>query len=516
MTLKAPVGSKSAPRRAGPASAVSAMPEGFDPSRLLPDPEAIRLIPRGVAVRYLLAPLAIEPNVVHLAMQNPSDLEALDMVEVITNRQPVVVACSEEQVRELIQRLYGTTSTGAALEATVEETARLSREKSDGTEMPVVRLVDQILAEAVRSGATDFHAQPEEGELVVRFRIDGLLRTAFKLPSEVHLPLVTRIKVLANLDISERRLPQDGSIELVVGDRRIDLRVSSFPTIHGENLVLRILDHSRVRLGFEDLGFAPVDIERLHRIIARPNGIVLVTGPTGAGKTTTLYAALQQVDAQTRNVMTLEDPVEYRLAGIRQAQILEKAGFTFAVGLRALLRQDPDVLLVGEIRDGETAGIAARAALTGHLVLSTLHTMSAVGAISRLRELGLEDYLLASTVCAIVGQRLVRRNCPGCTKPVEATAAERRFLGLPPEEPLLLQHGEGCAACGRTGYAGRRAVYELFEVSPTLRRLIGEGAGEPALLDAAAREGFASMRSQGVQKLREGLTTLEELARVVV
>jgi type IV pilus assembly protein PilB len=516
MPPKLPVISRVGNSRVAPVRPVSTMPEGFDPARLLPDPEAIRLIPRGVAVRYLLAPLALEATVVHLAMQNPSDLEALDMVAAITGRQPVVTACSEDQVRELIQRLYGSTSTGGALEATVEETARLSREKSDGTEMPVVRLVDQILAEAVRSGATDFHAQPEEGELVVRFRIDGMLRTAFKLPSEVHLPLVTRIKVLANLDISERRLPQDGSIELTVGDRRIDLRVSCFPTIHGENLVLRILDHSRVRLGFEELGFQAGDVERLRQIIMRPNGIVLVTGPTGSGKTTTLYAALKQLDSQTRNVMTLEDPVEYRLAGIRQAQILEKAGFTFAVGLRALLRQDPDVLLVGEIRDGETAGIAARAALTGHLVLSTLHTMSAVGAISRLRELGLEDYLLASTISGILGQRLVRRICPGCTKAVEATPAERRYLDLPHAESLILQRGEGCASCGRTGYAGRLAVYELLEVSPTLRRLIGEGAGEPALLDAAIRDGFVSMRSQGIQRLREGRTTVEELARVVV
>ncbi len=516
MTPKAPVDSRGGSARTAPVPAVPSMPEGFDPAHLLPDPEAIRLIPRGVAVRYLLAPLALEPTVVHLAMHNPSDLEALDTVEVITNRQPVVVACSEEQVRELIQRLYGTSSSGGALEATVEETARLSREKSDGTELPVVRLVDQILAEAVRSGATDFHAQPEQGELVVRFRIDGMLRTAFKLPSEVHLPLVTRIKVLANLDISERRLPQDGSIELTVGDRRIDLRVSSFPTIHGENLVLRILDHSRVRLGFEELGFAPPDIERLRQIIARPSGIVLVTGPTGSGKTTTLYAALQQIESETRNVMTLEDPVEYRLAGIRQAQVLEKAGFTFAVGLRALLRQDPDVLLVGEIRDGETAGIASRAALTGHLVLSTLHTMNAVGAVSRLRELGLEDYLLGSTISAILAQRLVRRNCPACSKPAEATAAERRYLGLTADEPLVLQHGEGCAACGRTGYAGRLAVYELLEVNSNLRRLIGEGAGEPALLEAANRDGFVSMRSRGIARLREGHTTVAELARVVV
>ena len=512
-----------AERKAAPAGRQDSGSEALDLSRILPDAEALRLVPRAVAVRYLLAPLAIDARTVRLAMRDPSDLEALDRIEVATGRLPVPVGCSEEQVRELIQRFYGGGVIDAAAEeavgardASVEEAFRPGSGQADGTEMPVVRLVDQILTEAVRAGATDVHVQPEEGEVVVRYRVDGLLRVAFRLPPEAHVPMVTRLKVLANLDISERRLPQDGNLELRLGDRRIDLRVSSFPTIHGENLVLRLLDQSRVRFGFEDLGFEPDDIQRFERLLARPSGIVLVTGPTGSGKTTTLYAALRTIDAERRNIMTLEDPVEYRLPGIRQAQILEKAGFTFAVGLRALLRQDPDVLLVGEIRDGETAAIAARAALTGHLVLSTLHTTSAAGAVSRLRELGLEDYLLGSTLTAVVAQRLVRRTCPDCATTAEATPAERRFLGAPPAEPLLLSRGAGCPACGRTGYAGRFAIYEFLEASPAIARRIGEGAGEPELLEAAATDGgFEPMRAQGVRRLRQGWTTVDELARMV-
>lgn len=515
MSMSSP-SARGGPAPSRPDAPAGPAPEAFDPARVLPDPEAIRLVPRGVAVRYLLAPLSLEAAAIRLAMSNPSDVEALDRIETITGRRPVAVRCGEDQVRELIQRLYGSAADGGALEATVQEASRLGRENADGTEMPVVRLLDQILAEAVRAGATDLHIQPEETEVVVRIRVDGMMRQAHRLPAEVHLPLVTRLKVMSNLDISERRVPQDGHFELSGGDRRIDLRVSSFPTIHGENLVLRILDQSRVRYGFEDLGFHPEDVERLRTILARPNGIVLVTGPTGSGKTTTLYAALQQLDAGARNVMTLEDPVEYRLSGIRQAQILEKAGFTFATGLRALLRQDPDVLLLGEIRDAETAAIAARAALTGHLVLSTLHTNSAAGAISRLRDLGLEDYLLGSTLAAVLAQRLARRNCPACTVPQAATAAERRFLGLADDSPLTLQRGAGCPSCAQSGYAGRFAIYEFLGIDPELRRLIGQGADEETILQTAGRDRFVPMREQGVARLRAGWTTVEELARVVI
>ncbi len=488
--------------------------ELIDLRRLLPDPEAVRLVPRGVAMRFLLAPLSAGEGTIRLAMRDPSDLEALDYVEMITGRHPSGVAAAEPQIRELIQRLYGTSTGGSELEATVAEAVRQSREKADGTEMPTVRLVDQILAEAVGTRATDVHIQPEEDEVAVRFRVDGILRTGFRLPVEVLSPVLTRLKVLAALDISERRLPQDGQIELVIGDRPIDVRVSSFPTIHGESIVLRILDHSRILLGFEDLGFAPEDVARLDRLLHRPSGILLVTGPTGSGKTTTLYAALRTIDTERLNVMTLEDPVEYRLAGIRQGQISERAGFTFAAGLRALLRQDPDVLLVGEIRDRETAEIALRAALTGHLVLSTLHTNSAAGTITRLREMGLDDFLIASTLAGVLAQRLVRKTCRHCAAHAAPTASERRFLGLGDDDPAALARGSGCAACGDTGYSERFAIYEVLEVTPSLARRIGDGDPESALQEEACTSGMVSFKVQGAQRVLQGWTTPEELARV--
>ncbi|MBK8229849.1 MAG: type II/IV secretion system protein [Candidatus Eisenbacteria bacterium] len=400
----------------------------LDLKRVLPDPEAVKLVPRAAAVRYTVAPLALEGDALRVALRDVHDIDALDYLEMLTQRRVIAVAAPEPELREFIQRVYTGAGGGGELDTVVAEASRLAQEKSDGSELPIIRLVDLLLAEALRQRATDLHVQPEHSGLVLRFRVDGLLRLVLTLPKELQLPIATRLKVMADLDISERRLPQDGKIDLSVGERRIDLRVSTLPTVHGENIVLRLLDHARVLHGFPDLGFHAEDIERLVAMSARPHGIFLVTGPTGSGKTTTLYAALQCVDTAERNVLTLEDPVEYRLPGIRQSHIQEKTGFTFATGLRAALRQDPDVILVGEIRDLETAEIAVRAALTGHLVLSTLHTMSAPGTIARLREMGIADYLLASTLSGILAQRLVRRLCD-CATDRSATTAERAYLG---------------------------------------------------------------------------------------
>jgi type IV pilus assembly protein PilB len=490
--------------------------QGLDLAHFLPDPEAARALPRSVAVRYLVAPLGLEGEDIRVAMTDPGNLEALDYIEMVTGRHPVGVQVPEDQIRELIQRIYGASAAGPGeLQSIVAEASRLAQENPEATELPVVRLVDQLLAEAVHVGATDIHLNPEERETVIRFRIDGLLRSVTRLPAIIHSPLVTRIKVMAGLDISERRLPQDGEIQLSLGQRRLDLRVSTIPTVFGENVVLRLLDHSRVLLGLADLGFLPEDVQRLDRLFHRPNGIILVTGPTGSGKTTTLYAALRTLDSEKLNIMTLEDPVEYQIPGIRQSQISEKAGFTFAAGLRSLMRQDPDVILVGEMRDQETAEIALRAALTGHLVFSTLHTTSAVGTIARLRDMGIKDYLLSATLVGILAQRLVRRVCASCHEMREALPGEKEFLGLDPDAEVRIPEAKGCANCHQTGYKGRFAIYELLEVSPTIARAISHRASQQELEELARREGLVSMKEMGGRRVLEGWTTIQEMARVV-
>ncbi|MBU1702400.1 MAG: GspE/PulE family protein [Candidatus Eisenbacteria bacterium] len=489
----------------------------FDASHFLPDLEAARLLPRRIAARYQVAPLSLDEKTIRVGMCNTMDLEALDYIEMVTRRTVVPVEVTSDQFRELIQRIYGSSTAGPEeLSSTVAEVISLAKDSTDGSELPIIRLVDQILAEAVRSSATDIHIQPEEDETVIRARVDGMLRILTLLPRKVHTSLTTRVKVMADLDISERRMPQDGEIQLVLGDRKIDLRVSTVPTIFGENIVLRILDHSRVMLGLEDLGYRPDDKAELEGLLQRPNGIILVTGPTGSGKSTTLYAAMRSIDSASLNIMTLEDPVEYQLKGIRQSQISEKAGFTFASGLRAFMRQDPDVILVGEMRDQETAEIALRAALTGHLVLSTLHTTSAVGSIARLRDMGMKDFLLAGTLAGILAQRLVRKICKECGEEFEAGMPEKKFLGIPEDRQVTLRRAKGCKSCRDSGYRGRFAVYELLKITPNLAHALAHGIPQTELETMALKEGLIPLRQMGVTRVLEGWTTIEELARAVV
>ncbi len=484
---------------------------------LVPDPAAVQLVPRAMAARYGLVPIGIEGNRLRLAMRDPSDLEALDYVHLITKRTPDPVGVSEEAVRGLIQRAYGASAQGDTPEALANEACQLlDRTDQAVADMPVVRLFDLLLAEAVREGATDLHLQPAEDELVVRLRIDGILHTVHRLPGEVTPALCTRVKILAGLDISERRLPQDGKIALTFGNRPVDLRVSSLLTIHGESVVLRILDHSRAVATLETLGILEQDVVRLKKALDRPHGILLVTGPTGSGKTTTLYACLRLMDHDRRNILTIEDPVEYRLGGIRQSQILEKAGLTFASGLRAMLRQDPDVILVGEMRDAETVATAMRAALTGHLVLSTLHTNSALGAVTRLREMGVESYLLAATVAGILAQRLARRICDRCRETIPATEAERTYLGAMEEAPVSLARGHGCEACHGTGYSGRFAVCEILMIDPPIQDAIAQGRDETGILEIARGLGFRTLRERMAARVLEGWSTVDEMARVIV
>jgi len=376
---------------------------------------------------------------------------------------------------------------------------------------PAIRLINGIIADAARRGVSDIHVEPYESGLVIRMRIDGVLRETLRMPPHVAPVVVSRIKVMARLDIAERRVPQDGRIGLTLGGKRLDVRVSTLPSRAGERVVLRILDRENAAIGLDRLGLSPA-IERLYReALAEPNGIVLVTGPTGSGKTTSLYAGLQLLNDGTRNILTVEDPVEYAIEGVGQTQVNPKVGLSFAAGLRAILRQDPDVVMVGEIRDRETAEIAVQASLTGHLVLSTVHTNDAAGAITRMRDMGIEPFLLASTLRAVIAQRLVRRLCPACLTPMLAPAAVAALLGL--EEGETIHAAQGCEACDGTGYQGRVGLFEAVRVDETVRRLIHDGADE-ALIAAHAFAASPKLRDAARGLVREGVTTAEEAVRV--
>jgi general secretion pathway protein E len=379
---------------------------------------------------------------------------------------------------------------------------------------PIIRLINALLAEAIRENASDIHIEPFEGRLAVRLRVDGVMRKVLEPPLHVAPLIVSRIKVMAKLDIAEKRLPQDGRISVRIANRPVDVRVSTLPSGHGERVVLRLLDKQAGRLKLEQIGMDPVTTASMDELIRRPHGIILVTGPTGSGKTTTLYASLSRLNDSSRNVMTVEDPIEYYLDGIAQSQVNTKVDLTFARGLRAILRQDPDVVMVGEIRDLETAQIAVQASLTGHLVLSTLHTNTAVGAVTRLRDMGIEPFLLASSLIGVIAQRLVRVLCEACKAPFEANAVDCKALSIPtPATPLMLYRAVGCPRCKQLGYRGRTSIYELVLVDEAMRTLIHDGAGEQTL-EAAARSRTRAIIDSGREKVLAGLTTLEEVGRV--
>ena len=411
---------------------------------------------------------------------------------------------SSESVMEDIKDFVDMESAAADL----EDTGDLLDSEDDA---PIIRLLNAILAESLKENASDIHIEPYEKESLVRFRLDGVLSTVLSPSAQITPLLISRIKVMSKLDIAEKRLPQDGRMSVKLGGRSIDLRISTMPSSHGERVVMRLLDKDAGKLQVDDLGMPSVTSAQLDDLIRRPHGIILVTGPTGSGKTTTLYAALQQMDRQGRNIMTVEDPVEYDLPGISQTQINLRAGMTFARGLKAILRQDPDVILIGEIRDGETAEIATQSSLTGHLVLSTLHTNTAAGAITRLQDLGVDSFLLASTIRGILSQRLLRKLCHHCRQPVEPNEFNRDLLKV--EVGHKIYEAAGCEKCNSTGYAGRQALFELVSVDAQLQTLIHENAGEIEL-ESKIREHVPSIREAGFSLVRDGMTTIEEVLRV--
>lgn len=489
-----------------------------EPSALIVDLSAIKMVPEELARRHRVIPLGYQEGVLTVAVADPHDVLVVDALRKASRAQFVNrVATDEDQIEKILDMHYGggATSFEGMVEAAVESAMRGGR-RNDEMDPPVVRIVNYIVAEAIKNRATDIHIEPDEKSSRVRYRIDGILHPVITLPKILHNGIVSRIKIMSGLDISETRLPQDGGASFAFVNRTIDLRVSTLPIRYGEKVVLRILDKESVSLSLDMLGFSSAFLKQFRELIQKPFGIVLVTGPTGSGKTTTLYSALLELNALELNIMTIEDPIEYRLSLINQAQVNEKAGFGFATALRAFLRQDPDVILVGEVRDQETAEMAVRAALTGHLVFSTLHTNDAPGAIPRLVDMGVPPYLLASSVLGVVAQRLVRKICPDCREPYIASPEELILLGLPPGTRLTLYRGKGCEKCKGTGYRGRMVIAELMPITPSIRELITQQVSSDRLKEVAMREGMAPMYFDGVLKVREGHTTLSEITRVLL
>ncbi len=481
------------------------------------EPSALKTVPEALARRHKLIPILLEPPKLTIALANVFDMVAIDEVQRVTGYVVDAVSSTESGIAAAIDQYY---AGGVSFEEIVQksirqvESGRLS-EADMAAGAPIIRLVDQVFLSAVNDGATDIHMEPEERIFRLRYRIDGKLRMGPSLPKILQPAVTARVKILSSMNIAETRLPQDGKINFYYGKRKIDLRVSTLPTVHGENIVLRVLDKSKLVLGLETLGFDESTLARLRKAIESRNGIVTVCGPTGSGKTTTLYSALAYINNVDRSIVTLEDPVEYELPVIRQVQINVKAGLTFSAGLRSILRHDPDVILVGEMRDAETVELAIRAALTGHLVFSTLHTNDAAGAIPRLINMGQEPFLVASSLRAIIGQALLRLNCAACREEYEPSPDILARAGLSPDEVRgRVQRGKGCPQCGQTGYRGRVGVYELMEVTPEISRMVMRRANAGELLEAAMAEGMTTMRQDGIAKALKGLTTLEEVVQL--
>jgi len=504
----AELGATEAPAFTRALAASAGLPFASAPAAL-PDRELLAPLPMPFARRHLVLPLAREADGLAVAVADPSALAALDDLRFLYRAPIHPLVVPEAALRDAITRAYDAAARSAVdtMDATLDERLdRVAQELDEppdlleaGDEAPAIRLVNALLTEAVKAGASDIHIEPYERTTAVRFRVDGLLRDVLTPPARLHAAIVSRVKIMAGLDIAERRLPQDGRIGLRVAGRDVDVRVSVVPTAPGERVVLRLLDRATMRLGLGDLGLSPDNAARLEGLLGRSHGLVLVTGPTGSGKTTTLYAALQRLHTGERNIVTIEDPVEYQLRGIAQMQVNPRIELTFASGLRAVLRQDPDVILVGEIRDRETLEIALQAALTGHLVFSTLHTNNAPSAVTRLLDMRAEPFLIASSLLGAVAQRLVRRRCRAC-----GTEA-----GGGPGSPST-----PCSACDGSGYRGRIAIHEVLVVDDRVRALVMERADATAVRRHAATAGLVSMRDDGFAKAALGLTTEAEVLRV--
>jgi len=491
------------------------------------DAKILKLVPADFASKHLILPLRRVGRTLTVAMANPTDLSVIDDLKFVTRFDVDAVVAGEFTLRKAIDRYYEISNDGLGdlLDEWEEEDVELVEEEkfefstsqlaAQVEEAPVVRLINGILTDAVKRGASDIHIEPYEHEVRVRYRIDGTLREIVKPPLRMKAALTSRVKILADLNIAERRVPQDGRIKLKIGRRIIDFRVSTLPVLFGEKIVLRILDKGNLALDLEKFGMSPKAEKDFLNAIAQPYGMVLVTGPTGSGKTTTLYSALNRINTGDTNIMTAEDPVEYNLHGINQVQVRTEIGMSFAKALRAFLRQDPNIIMVGEIRDLETGSIAVKAALTGHLVLSTLHTNDAASTVTRMIDMGIEPFNVASAVNLITAQRLVRRICENCKVETTYDSALLDASGFNSDEIRSIKffRGEGCDACNDTGYAGRQGLYEVMDMSSTLRQLVLTGASNDKLKAAAIADGMVTLRMDGLQKVRDGITTLDEIIK---
>ena len=487
------------------------------------DANAVDLIPSDVATKFQVVPLKREGRTLTLAMANPDNIFAIDDIKFITGFDVRPVVATETAIKRCIDRMYDSADSLATIMGEIEDDFEIVEDATDeadaaavsaAADAPVVKLVNSLISDAVGRGASDIHMEPYEKQLRVRFRIDGMLHEMMSPPFKMKNAITSRLKIMAELDIAEKRVPQDGRIKIRMHGKPIDLRVSTLPTIFGEKVVMRILDQSNLQIDLARLGFHTTALSRFLNAIESPYGMVLVTGPTGSGKSTTLYSALQKINKIHSNIMTCEDPVEYNITGINQVNVHEDIGLTFSSALRAFLRQDPNIIMVGEIRDLDTASIATKAALTGHLVLSTLHTNDAASSINRLVDMGIEPFLVSSSVLLIIAQRLVRRLCEKCKAPSVIHSEVLRELGIMenPDE-LVLMEAKGCPVCNDTGYKGRVGVYEVMEISPTLREMIVDRASNVEIKAQAIKEGMLTLRMDGLEKFKRGLTSLEEILR---
>lgn len=487
------------------------------------NPLLIESVPEHLVRQHKVIPLKREGNELTVAMVDPLNVVAVDDLRLATGLEVKPALAGEKDIDSAIQHYFGLPGLEKAMEELetpeVLYTDAVNLDQLEDTaldEAPIVRLANSIVTQAINEQASDIHIEPQKDNVRVRYRIDGILQDAMTIPRKFRLPLVSRIKIMADMDIAERRAPQDGRIMIRYRNRDVDLRVSTMPTVFGEKVVIRLLDKGKMLYRIDQLGFEEENLARFKDAFRRSFGMILITGPTGSGKTTTLYAVLSEVKSPELNVITIEDPVEYLLAGVNQIQVNPKAGLTFARGLRAILRQDPDIVMVGEIRDGETAEIAVRAAMTGHLVLSTMHTNDAAGALTRLVDMGIEPFLIASTVLGVTAQRLVRIICPRCREAYELEPGGRAwfFIGIEPETATTVYKGRGCRFCNNTGYRGRSTICEVLPITRAIRELIVRKAPASEIRRQGVAEGMRTLREDGIQKALRGITTIEEVMRV--
>lgn len=484
------------------------------------DYDVVKMVPEALANRYTIFPVGISQNRIQVVMLDPLNIFALDDVKLVTGFEVEPLLGSKEDIKNSISKFYSGQQVKKAADELSRENiaeegpAQEEKELENVKNAPAVKLVDSIIMNAVKARASDIHIEPFENHIRIRYRIDGQLTEVLKPAKEIQAALVTRIKILANLNIAEKRVPQDGRIITKVDDKDVDLRVSVLPTVFGEKVVIRVLSKENMLIGKRQLGIEEEDLLKLDKMIKSPHGIILVTGPTGSGKSTTLYSILNELNTDEKNIVTVEDPVEYLVEGINQVNVNVKAGLTFASGLRSILRQDPDIVMIGEIRDGETAEIAIRAAITGHLVLSTIHTNDAPSAVVRLTDMGIEPYLVATSISGVVAQRLVRRICPYCKKGHYADEYEKKVIGLSADSNPIIYKGEGCSYCKGSGYAGRVGVYEIMEITREHREYIIKNKSTDEIRDLSIKKGMKTLTMSCKNLVLKGLTTFDEMMKI--